>query len=162
MLLYFHPLNQTFLDHKQPKLHITDPRILNHINLELPFCAVLLTGFCFIQSKQLVILVTSRRHCLQAESHVAVVSSPVTDAGCSKLYRFGCVLNCPDDGGSKAVRIFSSLMSLYRASYPSRIVYIGYPCEIWGFRSGVAEETGLLRCWPCHCWASGSWRLEEQ
>jgi hypothetical protein len=114
MLLYFHPLNQTFLDHKHPKLHITDPRVLIHTNPQLPFCAVLLTGFCFIQNKQLVIVVTSRRHCLQAESHTAVLSSPLIDAWCSKLYRFSWVLNCPDDGGSKPVRIFSSLMSLYR------------------------------------------------
>jgi hypothetical protein len=91
MLLYFHPLNLTFLEHKQPRPHIADPRVLIHINPELLFCAVL-TGFCFIQSKQLVILVTSRRHCLQAESHAAVFSSPVIDAGFSKLYCFGCVL----------------------------------------------------------------------
>jgi len=123
MLLYFHPLNQTFLDHKHPKLHITVPRVLIHTNPELPFCAVLLTGFCFIQSKQLVIVVTSRRHCLQAESLAAVVSFPVIDAWCSKFYRFACVLNCPDDGGSKPVRIFSSLISLFRASYPARVVY---------------------------------------
>lgn len=32
-------------------------------------------------------------------------------------------MNCPDDGGSKPVRIFSSLMSLYWASYPARVVY---------------------------------------
>jgi hypothetical protein len=70
-----------------------------------------------------VIVVTSRRHCLQAESHAAVVSSPVIDAGCSKLYSFGCVFNCPDDGGSTPLRIFSSLMSLCMASYPTRVVY---------------------------------------
>jgi hypothetical protein len=85
MVLDFHPLNQTFRDYKHPKLHVTDPLVRIHINSNSFFCAVLLTGFCFITRKQLVIVFPSRRRCLQAESRAAVVSSPVIGAGWSKL-----------------------------------------------------------------------------
>ena len=151
MLFDFHTLNQTFLRHKQPNLHITDPRVHIRINPELPFCAVLLTVFCFIKRRQLVIVVTSRRHCLQAESHAAVVSSAVIDVGWLKLCRFGCALNCPDDGDSEPVRIFCSLISLYRASYPATVLY-------WSSLRDLRFSQWC--CWKGYSWASGSRRLE--
>lgn len=64
MLLDLHPLNQTFLDHKQPKQHITNPQVFIHVNPAFHFYAVLVTRLCVIEHRQLAVVVTGRKHCL--------------------------------------------------------------------------------------------------